>query len=342
MYEDFFGLSRRPFSMSADPQFLYLTPQHREAATGLIYSTLKHKGMVTLTGDPGTGKTTVLKAVLASICGASVKVAYVAVPTLSTAEFLEFVLLQFGLLNLARANKAERILMFERFLLSMYTKNKTVLLIVDEAHKLSGEILEEIRLLTNFETGQGKLIQIILAGQSELADLLRQDDMSQIKQRIAYRFSLQGLTESEVAGYIKHRWTKAGGTSTLPFDDDAIRGVATYSQGIPRLVNSICDNALVMAFGDGASVIRNATIQEAARDLDLMGSNYANPFDGADESHASLDDLDLLVSASTVADGRMTPTFDRQNGTRKESWLVRSARKLLAAKPAGVPHEQNL
>ncbi|HSW49828.1 MAG TPA: AAA family ATPase, partial [Bryobacteraceae bacterium] len=148
MYEDFFGLSRRPFSMSADPQFLYLTPQHREAATGLIYSILKHKGMVMLTGEPGTGKTSVLKAVLASITGSSIKVAYVSVPTLTTAEFLEFVLLQFGLANLARANKAERLLMFERFLLGMHEKNKTVVLVVDEAHKLAADTLEEIRLLT--------------------------------------------------------------------------------------------------------------------------------------------------------------------------------------------------
>ena len=342
MYEEFFGLSRRPFSMSADPQFLYLTAQHREAATGLIYSVLKHKGMVTLTGEPGTGKTTVLKSVLASISGASVKVAYVAVPTLSTAEFLEFVLLQFGLLSLARANKAERILMFERFLLTMFAANKTVLLIVDEAHKLSPEILEEIRLLTNFETGQGKLMQIVLAGQNELAETLRQDDMSQFKQRVAYRFSLKGLSEPEVAAYIAHRWTRAGGAGSPPFDDDSIRAVATYSQGIPRLINAICDNALVMAFGDGATAIRAASVLDAARDLDLLNGNHANPFDGAEEGNVGLNDLELLVSASSLADNRMLPALDRHNGARKESWLVRSARKLLAIKPAGIANEQNL
>jgi general secretion pathway protein A len=334
MYEDFFGLSRRPSSMSADPQFLYLTPQHREAATGLIYSILKHKGMVTLTGDPGTGKTTVLKAVLASISGVSIKVSYVAVPTLTTAEFLELVLLQFGLLSLARANKAERLLMFERFLLSMHGKNKTVVLIVDEAHKLAGELLEEIRLLTNFESGAGKLIQIVLAGQSDLENVLRQDEMSQFKQRVAYRFSLTGLTESEVAGYIAHRWARAGGADAPPFDQDAIRNVALYSQGIPRLINAICDNALVMAFGDGVPAIRAGTVLEAARDLDLVNGNHPEPANGNGENGNGLKDLELLVSASTLADGGLAAALDRQGVPRKESWLVRSTRKLLGAKAA--------
>jgi type II secretory pathway predicted ATPase ExeA len=170
--------------------------------------------------------------------------------------------------------------MFERFLLSMHEKNKTVVLIVDEAHKLGGEILEEIRLLTNFETSEGKLIQIVLAGQSDLEDLLRQDEMSQFKQRVSYRFSLKGLTESEVAGYIAHRWARAGGSSAPPFDEDAIRGVALYSQGIPRLINAICDNALVMAFGDGVQAVHAATVLEAARDLDLLNGHHHEPLNG--------------------------------------------------------------
>jgi general secretion pathway protein A len=334
MYEEFFGLSRRPFSMSADPQFLYLTPQHREAATGLIYSILKHKGMVTLTGEPGTGKTSVLKAVLASISGSSIKVAYVSVPTLTTSEFLEFVLLQFGLVNLARANKAERLLMFERFLMSMHEKNKTVVIVVDEAHKLGTEMLEEIRLLTNFETGSGKLIQIVLAGQSELEEMLRQDQMSQFKQRVAYRFALKGLAEEEVAGYVAHRWSKAGGTSAPPFEEEAIRRLALYSQGVPRLVNAICDNALVMAFGDGSVEIRAGMVLEAARDLDLVNGDQQGSLNGQGQNGAGLKDLDLLVSASAIAASGIAANLERQPGPRKESWLVRSTRKLLGTKAA--------
>jgi len=335
MYEDFFGLSRRPFTMSADPQFLYLTPQHREAATGLIYSILKHKGMVTVTGDPGTGKTTVLKAVLSSISGAAIKVAYVSVPTMTAAEFLEFMLLQFGLANLARANKAERLVMFERFLLNMYQKNRTVVLVVDEAHKLSDEILEEIRLLTNFETGQGKLVQVVLAGQPELDEVLRRGEMSQLKQRVAYRFSLKGLTEDEVGGYIAHRWSRAGGRTAPPFDDEATRQIALYSQGIPRLINAICDNALVMAYGDGSTEVRGVTILEAARDLDLAGQD-ATPDLAQESGQPDLKDLELLVAASALADSRTSPAVERQAPAHKESWLVRSARKLLATNVASA------
>ncbi len=329
MYEDYFGLSRRPFTMSADPQFLYLTPQHREAATGLIYSVLKHKGMVTVTGEPGTGKTTVLKAVLASISGASIKVAYVTVPTMTAGEFLEFMLLQFGLLNLARANKAERLVMFERFLLNMYEKNRTVVLVVDEAHKLSDEILEEVRLLTNFETGQGKLVQVVLAGQPELEDVLRRGEMSQLKQRVAYRFTLKGLTEPEVGGYIAHRWARAGGQADPPFDEEAVRSVALYSQGIPRLVNALCDNALVMAYGEGATIVRGATVNDAARDLDLAGQEAPFPL-SAESGQTDLKDLELLVAANALADSRTSPVLERATVPRRDSWLVRSARKLLA------------
>jgi len=334
MYEDFFGLSRRPFAMSADPHFLYLTPQHREAATGLIYSILKHKGMVTVTGEPGTGKTTVLKAVLASISGASLKVAYLAVPTLSTAEFLEFVLLQFGLVELARANKAERLLMLERFLLSMHEKGRTAVLVVDEAHKLSDEILEEIRLLTNFETSEGKLVQVVLAGQQELIELLRRDSLSQLKQRIAYRFSLKGLSGDEVAGYIAHRWKRAGGASEPPFDAEAVEAIARYSQGIPRLINAICDNALVMAFGEGDARIGRKYIIDAARDLDL--DDVAEADVGAGEPKAAeINHLELLVAASSLAGDRSEPVLERRGSPRKESWLVRSARKLLAGRNGG-------
>jgi general secretion pathway protein A len=325
--------------MSADPRFLYLTPQHREAATGLIYSVLKHKGMATLTGEAGTGKTTVLRAVLTAMSAASVKVSYVPVPTLTPAEFLEFILLQFGLLNLARANKAERLLLFERFLLSSQEKNQTSLLIVDEAHKLSKELLEEIRLLTNFDTRAGMLLQIVLAGQSELDELLRESDLGQFKQRIAYRFSLHGLTGDEVEAYIAHRWSRAGGSPAPPFDAEAIRHIALYSGGIPRLINAICDNTLVMAFADNAPVVTAAGVHEAARDLDLVRDERLVPVGTNGNGGGGMSELELLALASSAVRGAGLPALERKDSPRKESWLVRSARRLLSGRQPAPPNE---
>jgi general secretion pathway protein A len=137
-----------------------------------------------------------------------------------------------------------------------------------------------------------------------------------------------------VAGYIAHRWARAGGSSAPPFDEDAIRGVALYSQGIPRLINGICDNALVMAFGDGVHAVHAATVLEAARDLDLLNGHHHEPLNGHGENGSGLKDLDLLVSASTLADSRFSAAIEREGAPRKESWLVRSTRKLLGARAA--------
>lgn len=330
MYEDSYGLNYKPFGISPDPQFLFLTPQHREAATGLIYAILKHKGLVTLTGDAGTGKTTILRAVLNAIGTASVSVAYLPVPTLNAAEFLELLLLQYGLLNTARANKAERLLILERFLLKTNTNNRTALLVVDEAHKLSKELLEEIRLLTNFNTRQGSLIQVVLAGQSDLNDLLRDGDMGQLKQRVAYRFHLRALSPAEVREYLDYRWKRAGGTSKLPFDDDAVEAVARYSGGIPRVINAICDNALMMAFADNAATVNGATVQDAARDLDLIGPAMGLPLEEEDELEASMVNLELTALANTAAGNGVLPSLGRRVGSGKQSWLARSAKRLLS------------
>ena len=339
MYEESYGLNLKPFSMSADPRFLYLTAQHREAATGLIFAVLKRKGMMTLTGEAGTGKTSVLRAVLSAIGSASVDVAYVPVPTLTAAEFLEFVLRQFGLPTTAHSNKAERLMIFERFLLNARQNNRTVVLIVDEAHKLTKEVLEEIRLLTNFDSRQGSLIQMVLAGQSELDDLLRQGDMYQLKQRIAYRFSLKSLDQAEIIQYIAHRWSRAGGRSDPPFEEDAVRAVGQYSHGIPRLVNAICDNALVMAFADNETLVRAEIVHEAARDLDLAGADHGLPLNGSGAANADMDDLELLTLATTAATESAVPILERNEAARRESWLVRSARKLLLAERPVHSHE---
>ncbi|MGQ9634594.1 MAG: ExeA family protein [Bryobacteraceae bacterium] len=328
MYEDSYGLRHKPFGIAPDPQFLFLTAQHREAATGLIYAILKHRGLMTFTGEAGTGKTTVIRAVLSAIGASSAQVAYVPVPTLSAPEFLEFVLLQFGLVNLARANKAERLLGFERFLLRANQENRTAVLIVDEAHKLSKELLEEIRLLTNYNTQHDGLIQVVLAGQTELDELLRETEMAQLKQRIAYRFTLRPLAREEVREYIAYRWSRAGGDSQPPFEEEALEAVARYSGGIPRLINAICDNALMMAFGEGTPAVSASTVHAVARELDLASSSMAAPSQAEMAAESGLETLELAVVATEMA-GTGELTLDRRRTPQKGSWLSRSARRLL-------------
>src|SRR5262249_39990953 len=244
------------------------TPAHREALAGLNYAILQRKGFAVLTGEAGTGKTTLLRAVLESVPASKAHFSLLVNPTLSPSEFLEMVLLDFGIAEIP-ASKAQRLMSLDQFLLQAHRENKGAVLIVDEAHKLPPDVLEEVRLLTNFETARSKLLQIVLAGQSELDDLLSRDDLRQLKQRVAVRLAIRPLTAAEVEQYMRHRWMKAGGTSLLPFGADAIDRITQWSRGIPRLVNSICDNALLLSFGEGNFSISPQQIQEVVTDLNL-------------------------------------------------------------------------
>jgi general secretion pathway protein A len=266
MYETFFHLQRSPFSMTPDPDCLFLTACHREALSGLQCAVLKRSGFVILTGAPGTGKTTLLASLMRA--AESAHFAVVLNPTLDTDEFLEFVLLDFGIRDVP-PGKARRILRLQEHLLEVHKQGKVPVLIVDEAHKLKPEVLEEIRLLTNFESTKRKLLQIVLAGQSELATLLNRDDLRQVKQRIEIRLQVKPLAPGEVGSYIRHRWQYAGGSAALPLSAEAISLVAEASHGIPRLVNSICDNALLLAHASGDSWVTVDQIRHVLSDLDL-------------------------------------------------------------------------
>ena len=269
MYEQFFGLARHPFGMTPDPGFLFLTAQHKEALAGLTYAILGRKGFVVLTGDAGTGKTTLLSRVLQYLPAQRIRSSVILNSTLSPAEFLEMAMLDFGLTDVPES-KAQRILKLQQFLLSRYAAGQISALVVDEAHKLSPEVLEEIRLLGNFENAKDKLIQILLIGQNELTDVLNREDLRQFKQRVAVRLRLDALSNEEVAQYIQHRWTKAGGRQPLPFAPDVVARIGACSRGIPRLINVICDNILMLAFAKGQSTVTLEHLLEAARDLDLI------------------------------------------------------------------------
>lgn len=275
MYERFFGLSANPFSMTPDPNLLFLTNSHREALAGLNYAILGRKGFVVLTGEAGTGKTTLLRKLLEMMPETEAQASVVLNPTLTASEFLELLLFNFGNTEIP-PSKAQRLHVLERMLSSADKAGRTLVLVIDEAHKLNIEVLEEIRLLTNFETSERKLLQIVLSGQPELKDVLNRPELWQLKQRVAIRLSVGPLLDDELISYLQHRWARAGGEE-LPFSADAIARIGAVSRGIPRLVNAICDNALLIGFSGQRRDIDAAIIAEVELDLDLSPPDRAVP-----------------------------------------------------------------
>jgi general secretion pathway protein A len=265
MYNEFYGLQKSPFCLTPDPEFLYLTAKHREALAGLTYAILARRGFVVLTGDAGTGKTTLLTKILEHLPDSRIQSSVIVNPTLTPSEFLEATLMDFGFQKIPES-KAQRIAMLQKFLWAGHREGKIGALIVDEAHKLSMEVIEEIRLLGNFESANEKLLQIVLVGQSELDDLLNQESLRQFKQRISMRLTIEPLAEPEIGQYIQHRWLKAGG-GEAPFAADAIALIGRASQGVPRVVNVLCDNALMLAFGEQASTVEQQHVLAVCREL---------------------------------------------------------------------------
>jgi general secretion pathway protein A len=266
MYAEFYGLTKNPFNMTPDPEFLLMTKQHREGLAGLSYAILERRGFLMLTGAAGSGKTTLLAWLLEKLPPTRVTTSVILNPTLTRDEFFELVLLNFGVTEIP-PSKAQRLQILYKLLAKGKEEGRVLVLIVDEAHKLNAELLEEVRLLGNFESAQHKLLQILLIGQAELDDTLNRPDLWQLKQRIAVRLALHALPAGEVEEYIRHRWKIAGCATPPPFTADAIAAVTELSRGIPRLVNSICDNALVLAFAEDAKMVTAARIETAAADL---------------------------------------------------------------------------
>jgi general secretion pathway protein A len=269
MYQSFFGLKHSPFKMAPDAKVLFKTAQHLESIAGLMYTILNRKGLAVLTGDAGTGKTTVLTRVLQALPEARVRSSMIFHPTLSADDFLELVLLDFGIPNLP-ASKAQRLICLQQFLLTVHEQGKLSALIVDEAHKLTPELLEEIRLLGNFDHGGEKLLQILLIGQSELDELLDRNDLRQLKQRIAVRLSIAPLSSPQVEQYLRYRWVQAGGGENLPFATHVIDEIARVTKGVPRSINALCDSVLLLAFAEGIHRVAANHVREAANDLQML------------------------------------------------------------------------
>jgi general secretion pathway protein A len=270
MYKAFYSLKRNPFEITPDPTFLFPTRRHNEALAALYYGVRRHKGFVVLTGEVGTGKTLLLRCLLQSLKRSEdVKYAYVFNGRLSPLEFLQYVASDLGL-PAAGKNKSELLLQLAGYVVSRGEKKLTTVLVVDEAHHLSTDILEEIRLLTNLETADEKLLQILLVGQPELDEKLDSIDLRQLKQRIALRSHLTQLDLGETKGYIERRLELAGSPnpSTL-FPQQTIATVHRHSRGIPRLINTICENALVTAYARQAASVTPDIIDAIATDFRL-------------------------------------------------------------------------
>lgn len=268
MYREFFGLQENPFSVSPDPRFLFHTPETLEALACLKYGIQQRKGFILVTGEVGTGKTTLVNKFLEWLRGQRVKTAFIFNPRLNSDQFLDFMMTDFGITCDTRL-KSQQLLRLNQWLLERYREGETVVLIVDEAQDLSPEVLEEVRLLTNLETSTEKLLQIVLSGQPELELELNQPQLRQLRQRITLRCRMLPLTLEQTGGYIQTRLRVAGGDGRTIFSPKAIDTVHKYARGIPRLINLLCEHALISAFAQNQTAVLASTIDEVGREFEL-------------------------------------------------------------------------
>ena len=268
MYKNFFGLRANPFNVNPDPRYLYLTRHTREALACLTYGIQNRKGFVLLTGEVGTGKTTLLNKFLEWLRMQRVATAFVFNPRLTTAEFFDYMMADFGIACESK-EKSQRLLRLNQWLLERYRAGETAVLIVDEAQNLSSEVLEEIRLLTNLETSTEKLLQIVLCGQPELEAKLREPHLRQLRQRITLRCRTHPLTEEETESYVGQRLRIAGANGTPVFSPEAMKKVYQFARGIPRVTNLICEHALISAFVDQKKPVPPETVESVASEFEL-------------------------------------------------------------------------
>jgi len=268
MYLQHYGLLRAPFEMTPDPAFLYLGESHQEGLATLVYGVRARKGFVMLTGEVGTGKTTLLHALLSQL-DPNTLAAFVFNPRLDALDFFRVLFEEYGITTPC-GTKGEYLIALNKFLIERLEHDHPTLLIVDEAQNLSLEMLEEIRLLSNLETPSSKLIQIMLVGQPELEEKLARTELRQLRQRIVLRFRLRPFDADETEHYVQERLRLAGYTGKSLFKRNALARVHALSGGVPRLINVMCDGALLLGYGRGASLIDAAAVEEVAADLGLV------------------------------------------------------------------------
>jgi general secretion pathway protein A len=300
MYKEFFGLRANPFNVNPDPRFLFLTRHTEEALACLTYGIQSRKGFVLLTGEVGTGKTTLINKLLEWLRLQQVSTAFVFNSRLNVPQFLDYMMADFGIPCDSKA-KSQILLRLYNWLLDRYRAGETAVLIVDEAQSLSDEVLEEVRMLTNLETFTEKLLQIVLVGQPELEQKLKRPHLRQLRQRLTLRAKTYPLTQEESKAYVQQRLRIAGSNGQEIFNHDAMTALYRYSSGIPRVINLLCEHCLVSAFVDQQKVIGAGVVESVARDFELGDGVVGVPADsngGANQFNV----VEALRSLALLAD----------------------------------------
>lgn len=280
MYKSYFGLKENPFNVNPDPRYLFLTKQIEEALTGLMYGIQTKKGFITLTGEVGTGKTTLVNRLLDWLHQRRTKTAFLFNSRMNSNQLFDFILAEFEITCETRS-KSQQLLKLNQWLLERFRAGETAVLIVDEAQNLTYPVLEEIRLLTNLETSTEKLLQIVLSGQPELEEKLKLPQLRQLRQRITLRCKTAPLTKEQTHDYIIERLRVAGANGAPIFNEEAMETVHLYSLGIPRVVNLLCEHSLVNAFVEQQRPIQPKIVEEVAREFQLDEVEPITPNGGA-------------------------------------------------------------
>ena len=266
LYNEFYGFREAPFNLTPDPRFLFFSDQHREAFNHILFGIRERKGFIQITGEVGAGKTTICRAILQQL-GPSYRTALILNPSLTSAQLLRGILIELGL----RPKKLDRVASLDalnHFLLEQASRGDDVVLLIDEAQDLDAELLEQVRLLSNLETDQRKLLQIVLIGQPELRDKLNETGLRQLRQRITVRFHLMPLSREEARRYIAHRLRVAGASGRPIFTSWALWAIHRYSRGVPRLINAVCDKALLYGFVNETDQLTVRSVRQAVRELE--------------------------------------------------------------------------
>ncbi len=319
MYEQFFGLTERPFSLLPDPDFLYLSPQHKLARAYLEYGLTQKIGFVVLTGEIGTGKTTLIKSLLKAKAGKQ-RLGVLYQTSFDAGDLLELLLKEFEIQG-HFSTRAARLSAFNQFLLQAYSRGEHVVLIVDEAHNLGAAALEELRLLSNIQTDKEPLLQVVLVGQPNLRDRLRQPSLRQLAQRVGVHFHLQPLDEEESREYIHYRLARAGGSGI--FTPSALHKIFEASRGVPRRINGWCDLSLVAAFAEGRKEVDREFLETvlASQGESLEGPDQADR--GPDLGLPRQDPADLVEPEAADHPANLGELVEEDSGTLSDNHLRR-------------------